>query len=315
MAGWPVEFEAEQARYEIGGVTFGGRPWERPTVLVGSIFYAGDKVIVDYGEGRVDREAVAERIATASRIAEEYGSVLALDAIFYTARAAENLLPLVAELFEGPVFLDGVEPEARIRAAQLAGELGLESRVVYNAVYTNSGEDELNALRDSGLEAALVMAFDASNPAESLMPGDRLRIAEALVEKARGAGATKILVDIVVLDPASIGISAAAVWLVKDRLGLPAGCAPANAMGPVNSKNFGEAAAAIHGGVASLLQVLGADFIFYGPIKRIKYVAPAVAVADALTAYLYRLEGKRPPRNHPINRVLRRLQKLFAEQG
>lgn len=315
MTAWPVEFRAQQAKYEIGGAVFGGRPWERPTVLVGSMFYAGDRVVSSHEEGWVDRRGVEERISKASRIAEEYGSVLALDAIFYTAKAAERLVPMVAELFDGPIFLDGVEPEARARAAELAGELGLEDRVVYNAIYTTSKPEELEALRDSGLRAALVMAFDASNPAGSLMPGDRLGIAEALVGKAREAGVERVLVDIVVLDPASIGISAAAVWMVKDRLGLPAGCAPANAMGPVSSKNLGEAAAAIHGGVASLLQVLGADFIFYGPIKRIKYVAPAVAMADALTAYLYRLEGKRPPRKHPINRVLRRLQRLFAEQG
>ena len=44
-------FEAEQHAYDIGGVTFGGQPGEYPIVLAASIFYLGDKLIIDEQAG------------------------------------------------------------------------------------------------------------------------------------------------------------------------------------------------------------------------------------------------------------------------
>jgi tetrahydromethanopterin S-methyltransferase subunit H len=39
------KFKAEQKIFDIGGVKFGGQPGEVPTVLIGSMFYFGQKNI------------------------------------------------------------------------------------------------------------------------------------------------------------------------------------------------------------------------------------------------------------------------------
>jgi tetrahydromethanopterin S-methyltransferase subunit H len=69
---------------------------------------------------------------------------------------------------------------------------------------------------------------------------------------------------------------------------------------------------AVHGTVAAMLRVLGADYVMYGPIGRIKYIAQSVAVADSLLGYMLRREGAKLPPNHPLRRFWREIQKLFA---
>ena len=46
-----LEFEADQKHFEIGGVSVGGQPGVTPTVLIGSIFYHGHKILVNQAVG------------------------------------------------------------------------------------------------------------------------------------------------------------------------------------------------------------------------------------------------------------------------
>ncbi|MEM5818410.1 MAG: tetrahydromethanopterin S-methyltransferase subunit H, partial [Desulfitobacterium hafniense] len=41
------KFTAQQHVYDINGVKVGGQPGEYPTVLIGSIFYRGHKIVSD----------------------------------------------------------------------------------------------------------------------------------------------------------------------------------------------------------------------------------------------------------------------------
>ena len=310
----PFRFKVSQKTFKIGDVVFGGMPGERPTVLVGSIFYLGDKLVISHEEGVFDKEKTREAIKYAEEVSEKYSLPLAIDLVAYSEKAMEKYVPFIAEITEAPIFLDGVEDKARIAAYKVAYEIGITNRVIGNAIYTHSKSHELEAIRDYGIKNVVLMAFDAANPMKSMMPKDRLEILKKqLMPKANEAQVEQPLVDVVVLDPASIAISAASVLKIKEEIGLPVGCAPANALGSVTKAQFGtEGMSGIHGGTAVFLQMFGADFIFYGPIRRIKYVAPAVAVADAYLAYLAKFEGKRVPKKHPFNTLLRRLQRLFT---
>ncbi|MFH2044152.1 MAG: tetrahydromethanopterin S-methyltransferase subunit H, partial [Pseudomonadota bacterium] len=40
-----LTFTQEQKTYTIGDVTIGGQPGENPTVLMGSIFYQGHRIV------------------------------------------------------------------------------------------------------------------------------------------------------------------------------------------------------------------------------------------------------------------------------
>ena len=310
-------FAADQKTVKIGDITVGGIPGDNPVLLVGSLFYHGDRLLIDERKGVVDKEKARKQLVEAKMLAEEYGVYFAVDLILPSTESVGNIMSFAAEFEDLVLFLDSPDPNARIRAYSLAREYGIISRVVANGIYTNTAESELEALRDASISTAVLLAFDPANPHQSMMPSDRLRVLEEkLLPLAKKASIENILVDAVVLDPASIGISASTIKLIKDKYGFPSGCAPANALGPVSKTRFKiEEVAGIHGGTAVFLRLMGADFIMYGPVKRIKYVAPAVAFADGLLGYLARYEGVRISRKHPLRKILKNVQKMFTSSS
>ena len=50
-------FEKEQVIHNIGGVRIGGNPGETSTVLAGTIFYSGHKIVTDPKKGTFDKSA------------------------------------------------------------------------------------------------------------------------------------------------------------------------------------------------------------------------------------------------------------------
>ena len=300
--------------FDIAGVKLGGELGENPTLLVGSVFYHGDKLLANEEEGVFSREKARRVIEDAASLADRYGLRFGLDVIFPSPRSVDRIMPFVSEL-DLPLFLDSPSRDARIKAYSMAKELGLANRCVANGIGVTTDEEELRAIRESGIRAAVLLAFDPRNPAASMRPEARLEIVRgALLPKAEKAGVDKPLLDAIVLDPASIAISAEAVRLFRTELGLPSGCAPANALGPVSKKAFSpEEVISIHSAVAVMLRVFGTDFILYGPVKRIKHLAPAVAMVDGLLGYLAKQRGARVGRGHPMRTLLRRVQQLFAQ--
>ena len=79
-----LRFEADQKTFEFGGVPVGGQPGVRPVVLVGSIFYHGQKIIIDENEGEFRRED-AERLGCVAEI-EHAREILARGTSAHTQR-------------------------------------------------------------------------------------------------------------------------------------------------------------------------------------------------------------------------------------
>ncbi len=301
-------------QYLIGNrVKVGGELGENPALLVGSVFYEGDPLIKDADAGLLNLAKAKELILSAKELVEGYGLQFAVDYIIPSRRAVDPVAELISEAGV-TAFVDSPDPRAKADAYIALKDLGVGKIAVANGIDTSTSNDELKALRDSGIGAAVLLAFDPANPSESMRPENRLKILqEVLLPKANEAGIEAVLADAVVLDPASIAISAEAIRLIRDKLSIPAGCAPANALGPVSKKRLGvEEAVGIHSGIATYLRVSGADFIFYGPVKRARYVAAAVAAADSMLGYALRRKGVRIDQNHPVRKALRKLQKLFT---
>ncbi|MET1160082.1 MAG: tetrahydromethanopterin S-methyltransferase subunit H [Thermoprotei archaeon] len=302
---------SEQRRYRIGQYIIGGLPGENPVWLVGSIFYLGDKLLLSE-KGEFDRLGASEKIEEASNIAEEYGVVFGLDVVFPSSESVDKILPFVAE-YDIPLFLDSPDPLVRAKSYRLAREIGVNDRSIANGVFIDSPYEEIEALRDSGIKTTVVMLFDPRKPAETLYPENRIKLLDKLLELARKAGIENIIVDAIVIDPASIAFSAETVYLVKKNYGYPSGCAPANALGPASKKSIGiENMYGVHGGIAAYLRLHGADYIMYGPLSRIKYIAPVVSIIDSLLGYSLRRKGISISGVHPLKKLFREIQKLFA---
>ena len=69
----------------------------------------------------------------------------------------------------------------------------------------------------------------------------------------------------------------------------------------------------IHGTVASFLRIMGSDYIMYGPVSRIKYIAPSVALVDSLLGYIWKRQGTKIGRDHPLRKYFKNIQRIFAK--
>ena len=76
-------FSREQSIVNVGGVKFGGQPGELPSVLCGTIFYHGHKIVEDEEKGIFDKAADERLISRQAELSEETGcpSVLHLSLI------------------------------------------------------------------------------------------------------------------------------------------------------------------------------------------------------------------------------------------
>ncbi len=69
-------------------------------------------------------------------------------------------------------------------------------------------------------------------------------------------------------------------------------------------KEFGPQARNINSaGAATILQMVGANFILYGPIRMSEVIFPSCAMTDAIIAYAMRKHGVKPNRQHPLYKI------------
>jgi tetrahydromethanopterin S-methyltransferase subunit H len=303
-------FKAEQRIFEIGGCKIGGQPGELPTVLVGNIFYQGMPEIVNHKSGEFEKKAVLKWINIADGLSEKTGVPHLLDVMASFPEAMRRYISFVVEHGENIFFIDGATSEAAIAGLEIVKELGVQNRAILNAVSPQTGQDELNAIRDARVTAAILLA---QNDVDYSPKGrvDILRGFEGhigLLETAEEAGLDRILIDTIVFDVPSIAYAVEAIKLVKEELGYPAGCSPANATYDwkrVQDEALKKSFAAYNASADTIAQLSGANFLIYGPLKQARNVIPACAMTDAIIAYhtAKQLGIKPLVSNHPLYRI------------
>ncbi len=299
-------FEKTQKIVQIGATRIGGQLGENPTALIGSIFYERHKIVSDAKKGIFDSIAAESLLENQEMIAEKTGNPAIIDIVGSTAEALIRYIDFVSTRSDRPFLVDGPAPDVRLAAIKHCREVGLLDRAIYNSIDENVKPAEITALRDLDVKSAVILAFNSRDPRVE----GRIRIlndqrGQQLLAAAASAGIENLIVDTAVLDAPSIGTSARTVYVVKNEFGLPAGCAPSNAiyswreLRKLGSHAFDAGIAAAHAfPIAS-----GADFILYGPIKYAEYVFPACAMVDAFIAYDSRWRGIRPHRQHPLYKI------------
>jgi tetrahydromethanopterin S-methyltransferase subunit H len=290
---------------QLGRVTMGGRPGEHPTVMVGSIFNAGQKIVRDEKNGDFDRDKARELVEKQDELSQQVGLPCILDVIGSTEKALITYLEFIAEITDAPMLVDSMSPAARMAAMKHFSNSDVMDRLIYNSIDEHFTEEELEAIAESGVKNAVVLAF--SNKA--VKPKAKLKLLQnKLLPAAEKAGVDNILLDPGVLDLASTGWTGAAIEQLKDTYeSYPVGCAPANAIYTwKNSKGLTSPSfQGVAGGVFSYLIARGVDFIFYGPIGIAPWAFPACAVSEAICSYEKRLERIRPKTpDKPVNKYI-----------
>jgi tetrahydromethanopterin S-methyltransferase subunit H len=296
-------FEAEQKAYDIGGVVFGGQPGEYPTVLAASIFYLGDRLIIDEPAGEFDREKAYEVVDTMRATCAKAGVPLIIDMIGGSPQAMENYVEWISPTGL-PFYVDGTTPKVRLAGARKVVELGLQDRCVFNSVGPETNQKEVDALKELDLKTCIAMTHNARKPTFK----GKFDIAEPVLETAHEAGFTQILFDTAVLDLVEPGPSSKTIWLLKNKYGYPAGCSPTHIVrdrwlhGRAKFGKLGYTSAKI--ALATSIMMMGADYFMYG-IKQPEIV-PAMAIVDASIAYTARQQRIRPKtKSHPLFMLLK----------
>jgi len=220
------KFEKKQMVCNIAGVKIGGRPGENPTVLIGSMFHKGDRLIKDRKAGEFDREGARDHLKRLERISEKTSVPAMIDIVGNSADEIEGYLEFVAGETAMPVCIDSWQPATRIEAAKRASKAGLMDRLIYNSLnpWNPEIEAEVEEIAGAGVRHVMVAVFDD----EDKLASGRMKSLEGLLPAVQRGGFESIMVDTTVMNVAAMAFSLQAGREIQEHFGLPVGCAPSN---------------------------------------------------------------------------------------
>jgi len=291
-------FKAEQKRFEIGNVDIGGLPGANPTVLIGSIFHHGHRILKDEATGDFNREAAEECINIQEEFSDKTGNPHMLDVIGSTGEAFEKLLDFVSSVTDSPILLDGATASVRAAGLRYVKESGLRNPIVYNTLTPDCKKDEIEEIRKSNVKSAVLLAYNLKD----FTSEGRVKAIRELLPVAYSAGIEKPLIDTCVMDLPTLGQACEAAIKMKSELGLPVGCGAHNAVAlwkGLKGKMGDQAVKPCLASAAATAAAIGADFVLYGPIEDAKYVFPAVAMVNIAQSQIWVERGVKISSDHP----------------
>ena len=295
-------FKVPQKKFLISGVSFGGSPGERPTVMVGSIFYAKHKIVKDITKGEFDKAEAEKQVNLQKELSDKTGLPSALDVIASTPQSMERFLRFSADVFDGPLFMDGSTDDVRAAGAELASQWGLSNRIIYNSVTPDSKESELDKIRATNTENCVILAYVST----SFTSHGRIKAVNELIPKLEQRGVTRTLIDTCVIDVPSLGSASRALFEIKQSLGLPVGNGSHNAISTWRGreKKFGfESKRPAVAAAAAITAAVGGDYCLYGPLHTAPDVFPVVAMVNAAQEQLGLEDGEKPNRALPLFKI------------
>nr|MDO8099217.1 tetrahydromethanopterin S-methyltransferase subunit H [Candidatus Njordarchaeota archaeon] len=299
------KFDREQKVFDISGIKIGGQPGQLPTVMIGSIFYFKQKILLNEKTGEFDKEQAENLLSKEDEISKKTGNQRIVDVCASSPEAFPRIMDFVAKTIEGPFTVDGITDGVRIAGAKYAEEAGLSKRVVYNSISPNFTEDEITAIKEAKIESAILLALNSKNP--TVM--GRIQALDGLLPIAQRAGIQNLLVDTANIDIPDPGPVSKAIYYVKEKYGFPAGAGTHNAVSIWKSRRKLEPKQILIASTAANVFpiVMGANFMLYGPIEGAPDAYFYCGLADAYVSHSVRYEFKTEPmsREHPVYRIFR----------
>jgi tetrahydromethanopterin S-methyltransferase subunit H len=303
-----MTFKKQQTVACISGVHVGGQPGQNPTCIIPSIFYDGHKIVGDQTHGEFDKKQAETLLNRVEVLSEKTGNPFFIDVMGINAEALIKYVDFVSEFTSAPLLVDSVSGDAKLQTFLHIEKAGLINKVVYNSLNFLSTPQEMQTLKELGVKSAVVLAYDPKTPSDRISILSCNDKQQGLLSSAQQAGITNLLVDTAVMELSSIGAASKAICAIKETFGLPAGCAPANALSlwkKLNEGEFGSDARKVCLGASVLFtQIMAADFVIAGRIDEVDAVFPAVAMADAILAAEAQNIGVKTSANHPFYKIL-----------
>ncbi len=293
-------YSTEQKVLEIGNTKIGGYPGKNPTVMIPSIFYTKDELVLNAEKGEFDKPKAESMLNMLEELSDKTGLPTMLDVIATSCIAIDEYLRFLADATDFPLLIDGSD-SAEVNATGIMGakEAGFLDRVVLNSITPSSEIELYQVIRNSGLQSALILTFNAKS---MISYTKRVEVADKLIKISQDAGISKIMFDTGVMDIPTLGIACKAQHLLKDKYGYPVGNGAHNAIstwkGLVPKFGIDAKTPAMVG--SNLMPVsLGADFVLIGPAKNAPVIYPSVAMVDAALSGILIENRELPEKPHP----------------
>lgn len=304
-------FERKQTVYKIGGVKVGGPPGENCTFMIGSMFYSGHKKVLERESnrkrGKFNKSRAETLINDLEALSDKTGIPAGLDLVANYAEEAANYIDFVTSITDMPFTTDIWNVKPKLGAAKYIAEQNLQDRHIYNSLapWSTDIEGEISALRELSLKNVLLVAFNAQDPS---IEGKIRILEERLLPWAEQAGFKNFLVDTSLMSLPSSAFAFLAGKRVKEKFGLPVGCAPSNGSDMVKRKTERifdkQGFIALDSAVHALGALFWQDYLLFGPVESASWLFPAVATANAILPAFNHEEGGEIPENpnHPLNK-------------
>ncbi len=281
-------YSREQMVHELGGKKVGGLPGEHPTLMVGSIFYQGQ-----FKDPRGSTDAAAELIVRQDELAEMVGLNSIADIFVYEEPEISWKVDFALDTIDGYFSLDIPDGNVRIKVLEYLDDHGGLDRCVYNSINLGISDRERRALAEHTPSAAILLGY---NPQDTSAQGrlDMIRdggvlLDEGLLKISHDAGIKYALLD-TATTPFGEGASEAlrAIPVFKSEFGLPVGCAMHNAVEAwlwlERYERRKEVMPTVDAAIDALPLILGADFVYYGPMENAHEEFITVAMVDRIVA-------------------------------
>ncbi len=311
------KFDKKQEVFEVGGVKVGGQPGEYPTVLIGTMFYNRHKIVTNEDTGEFDKGAADSLWNDMQEMGDITGNPYINQIVGETPEAIKKFIDWFVEVDDKtPFLIDSSAGDVRSAAADYVTEIGVANRAIHNSINSSVHEDEIEAITRSGMDAAIVLAFNATDPSVK----GKLEILEVggtgqdkgMLEIAKECGITKPLIDVAATPlGAGAGATIRAVTTVKGHLGLPVGAGYHNMASAWDwmktfKKTHKDAYMPADIGTNLVAQIMGSNFQLFGPIENATTVFPATAMVDIILAETAKELGIAiaDEENHPISKLV-----------
>jgi tetrahydromethanopterin S-methyltransferase subunit H len=286
------KFDKKQEVFDFGKFKLGGQPGEYPTCCIGTMFYARHKIVSDPEHGVFDA-AVAETLWNKQvEMSDITGNSCMNQIVAESNEAMKKEIDWFVGISDYPFLVDSSAPEVRAFGVKHATEIGVADKAIHNSINASITPEELAAVKDSDLDSAIVLAFNAMEAGTvgkmNILTKAAGGATKGMLEFANECGITRPLIDTAAMPLGSgSGATYRAIIAVKAQLGLPVGGGFHNAASAWDwmrkwKKEHKEAFTPVDIGSNLCAGILGADFYLYGPIENAPMVFPAAAMVDIM---------------------------------
>ena len=195
------KFEKEQKVWDFNGTKLGGQPGEYPTVLAASIFYNKHEAVLDDKTGKIDKPKAEALWNRCQVLSDATGIPHFIQILAEYPEAFENYFTWFDSIDNKTAFLmDSSVPKALAHACKYVTDVGLAHRAIYNSINGSIAQDNIDALKNSDVDAAIVLAFNPADPSvvgreKVLVEGGVAGQTKGMLQIAEECGITRPILD------------------------------------------------------------------------------------------------------------------------